>query len=129
MPEVALLGLVSVCEIVDPDPPLAPVIPPVVPATVHVNVDGVDAVRAIEVVAPLHIECVGAVVTTGVGKTVIIILKGDPAQFPAVEVGVTIYSTVPEFTVLGLVSVWLRIVPVPLLAPVMPPEMVPIVHA
>jgi hypothetical protein len=39
------------------------------------------------------------------------------------------YSTLPAVELLGLLSVWLSIVPVPALAPVMLPVMVPIVHA
>jgi hypothetical protein len=46
-----------------------------------------------------------------------------------VDVGVTIYSTLPGFALLGLVNVWLIVVPDPALAPVIPPLIVPIVHA
>ncbi len=44
------------------------------------------------------------------------------------DVGVTIYCTVPVVLLLGLVSVWLMVLPDPALAPVMPPVIVPTVH-
>ncbi len=46
---------------------------------------------------------VEAFVTKGVGCTVTVMVNGGPMQ-PAVEVGVTIYWTVPEVELLGLVS-------------------------
>ena len=46
-----------------------------------------------------------------------------------VVVGVTTYSTVPAALLLGLVSVWLMVPPLPALAPVIPPVTVPIVQA
>jgi hypothetical protein len=46
-----------------------------------------------------------------------------------VDVGVTIYSTVPAVALLGLLSAWLMVVPDPALAPVIPPVIFPIVHA
>jgi hypothetical protein len=46
-----------------------------------------------------------------------------------VAVGVTRYSTVPLAEVLGLVRIWLIVSPEPLVAPVMLPFIVPIVHA
>ena len=45
-----------------------------------------------------------------------------------VDVGVTIYSTVPAVVLLGLPSTWLMVVPVPADAPVIPPVIVPIVQ-
>ena len=67
VPAVLLLGLVSVWLIVDPDPALAPVIPPVMLPIVHVNVLGTLAVKPMFGPVPLHVEAVAAVVTTGVG--------------------------------------------------------------
>ena len=48
---------------------------------------------------------------------------------PAVDVGVTRYSTVPGVALLGLFSVCAMVLPLPALAPVMPPVIVPIVQA
>jgi hypothetical protein len=47
------------------------------------------AVRLILGPVPLQVLAVLAVVTAGVGFTVTVIVKGLPAQEPAVEVGVT----------------------------------------
>jgi hypothetical protein len=47
---------------------------------------------------------------------------------PVVDVGVTIYSTVPADELPGLVSVWLMVVPDPAVAPEMLPVTAPIVH-
>ena len=44
-------------------------------------------------------------VTAGFGLTVTVIVVAEPAQLPVVDVGVTIYGTVPDALLLGLVSV------------------------
>ena len=90
VPLAALPGLVSTCAMVLPDPALAPVMPPVMAPTVHVNVLGTEAVREIFGLVPLQVVAVPAVVTTGVGYTVTVILYGAPTQEPVTEVGVTI---------------------------------------
>ncbi len=59
--------------IVDPDPLLAPVIPPVIVPIVQANELGVEAVNEILGPVPLHIVAVFAVVTEGVGFTVTVI--------------------------------------------------------
>jgi len=46
-----------------------------------------------------------AVVTTGFGFTVTVMVKGVPGHEFTVEVGVTTYCTVPAVVLLGLVSV------------------------
>jgi hypothetical protein len=69
-----LLGLFNVCEIVDPIPPVAPVILPVIVPTVHVNVLAALAVNAMFVAVPLQIVAVFAVVTTGLGLTVTVMV-------------------------------------------------------
>jgi hypothetical protein len=74
VPAVALEGLVSVCAIVEPLPPLAPVTPPVTVPIVQLNVLAALAVNAIFVEVALHIVAVLAVVTTGVGLTVTVII-------------------------------------------------------
>lgn len=67
-----------------------------------------------------------ALVNIGIGLTVIVIVKGKPKHEPVVEVGVTIYSTVPDVVLLGLLSTWLIIGPVSSAIPVIPPVTFPI---
>ena len=64
-----------------------------------------EAVRLILAFAPLQIVLVPAVVTIGAGLTVTVILVTVPRHEPLIEVGVTIYSTVPEVAALGLVRI------------------------
>jgi hypothetical protein len=59
---------------VDPLPADEPVMPPVIVPTVHVNVLAALAVSAIFVAVALQIVAVLAVVTTGVGLTVTVIV-------------------------------------------------------
>lgn len=73
--------------------------------TVHANELGVDAVNEIAVAEPLQLDAVLAVVTTGFGFTVTVIVYAVPAQLPVVAVGVTMYSTVPAAELLGFVNV------------------------
>jgi hypothetical protein len=125
-----LEGLVKVCAIVEPLPPLAPVTPPVTVPIVQLNVLAALAVNAIFVEVALHIVAVLAVVTTGVGLTVTVIVYGVPGHAGvAVDVGVTMYCTVPAVALEGLVSTSLIVFPDPADAPVMPPVIVPIVQA
>jgi hypothetical protein len=129
VPLAVLLGLVSVWAIVDPLPLDAPVIAPVIVPTVHVNVLAAVAVNAIFVAVALQIVAVLAVVTTGVGLTVTVIVYAEPGQAGvAVDVGVTIYWTVPVVALEGLVRVWAIVNPLPALAPVILPVIVPTVH-
>jgi hypothetical protein len=71
---------------------------------------------------------VATLVTTGRGFTFTVIVKFEPAQEPVVDVGVTIYSTLPAVVLLGLLSTWLMDVPDPAEAPVIPPVIAPTVH-
>ena len=65
---------------------------PVIVPTVHVNVDAALAVKEMFVAVALHIVAVFAVVTTGVGFTVTVIVYCGPGQVvDAVDVGVTRY--------------------------------------
>src|SRR6266496_1588233 len=128
VPAVELLGFVNVWLIVVPEPALAPVIPPVMVPMVQPNVLAALAVKLILVEVPLQMVFVAAVVTVGVGFTVTVMVKGLPVHEPVVEVGVTMYCTVPAVELLGLVNVWLIVVPEPALAPVIPPVMVPMVQ-
>jgi hypothetical protein len=89
---------------------------------------GTDAVNPIFVVPPLQILAVFAVVTIGFGLTVTVMVYGFPGHEPVLEVGVTKYGTLPTVVLLGLVRVWLIVLPDPELAPVIPPVMVPIVQ-
>jgi hypothetical protein len=79
--------------------------PPVIVPIVHVNVLGALAVKLILGPVPLQVVAVLAVVIIGFGFTVTVIVKGIPGQEPDVEVGVTIYCTVPAVMLPGLVSV------------------------
>ena len=79
--------------------------PPVIVPIVHVNVLGALAVKLILGPVPLQVVAVLAVVTTGFGFTVTVMVKGVPGHELTVEVGVTIYCTVPAVVLLGLVSV------------------------
>jgi hypothetical protein len=129
VPAVELEGLLSVWLIVVPDPAVAPEILPVTVPIVHANVLGALAVSAMFGLVPLQIAFVAAFVTAGVGLTVTVMLYGAPAQVPVVDVGVIMYCTVPGTALLGFVNVWLIEGPEPAVAPVIPPLMVPIVHA
>jgi hypothetical protein len=74
VPVALLLGLFKVWAIDAPDPALAPVMLPVIVPTVQVKVLGAEAVNAIFVAVALQITAVFAVVTTGVGFTVTVIV-------------------------------------------------------
>ena len=91
MPAVALPGLVNAWLIVKPDPALAPVMLPVIVPMVHAKLLGKLAAREILGLVPLQIIAVAPLVTAGTGLTVTVIVKGEPAHKPSVEVGVTIY--------------------------------------
>lgn len=129
VPAVALLGLVNVWLMVLPEAALAPVIPPVTIPMVQAKLLGALAVKEILGPVPLHVLAVDALVTSGIGFTVTVMVYDEPTHEPVVEVGVTMYSTVPALALLGLVNISLIIVPDVALAPVMPPVIVPMVHA
>jgi hypothetical protein len=106
VPAVLLLGLDSVCAMLEPEPAMAPVMPPVTVPMVQLNVLGAVAASAMLVAELLQIVVAAAVVTTGLGFTVTVMVYGAPGQVvAAVETGVTIYSTVPATALPGLVSV------------------------
>ena len=84
---------------------LAPVIPPVIDPIVQEKLLGAEAVKTIFELAPLHVLVVTGLVTTGIGFTVTVIVKGVPEHDPVVDVGVTMYSTVPAIELSGLVSI------------------------
>jgi hypothetical protein len=128
VPDMVLLGLVRIWFIVPPEPAPAPVILAAIVPIVHVKLLAALDVKVIAGPEPLQVTAVAPFVTAGVGFTVTVIVKADPVHDPTVEVGVTIYSTVPATELLGLVSTWLIAPPEPALAPVIPPEIVPIVH-
>ena len=91
--------------IVEPEPALAPVIPPVMTPIVHVKVLGTLAVKLIFGPVPLQVLAVAAVVTTGEGLTVTVMIYAFPEHDPVVETGVTIYCIVPAVVLLELVNV------------------------
>ena len=72
--------------IVLPEPALAPVMPPLIVPTVHVNVLGTEAVSAILGLVPLHALTFALLVTTGVGFTVTVKVNVLPTQPAAVGV-------------------------------------------
>src|SRR5687768_1414535 len=76
----------------------------------------------------LQIVSLPVFVTTGLGFTVTVMVYGALPQTPVVDVGVTMYSTLPALTLLGLDNTWLIVFPVPGAAPVILPVMVPMVH-
>jgi hypothetical protein len=104
-----------------PEPADAPVIPPVMVPTVHVNVLAVLAVSGRFVFVPLQTDAELGVVTTGVGFTVTVILVAAPTHEPTVAVGVTRYTTVPAVELLGSDKVWAIVLPEPALEPNIPP--------
>ena len=78
--------------IVLPVPGVAPVMPPVTVPMVQLNVLGEVAAREMLGLVPEQMAAVFAVVTTGVGLTVTVMLYVAPAQEGvAVDVGVTMY--------------------------------------
>ena len=61
------------------------------------------AVKAILGLVPLHVVAVVLLVIDGAGFMVTVIVVGFPTQLPVVEVGVTIYCTLP-FVIFGLLN-------------------------
>ena len=61
------------------------------------------AVKAILGLVPLHVVAVVLLVIDGAGFIVTVIVVGFPTQLPVVEVGVTIYCTLP-FVIFGLLN-------------------------
>ena len=72
---------------------------------VHAKLLGVLEVNAILGLVPLHVVAAALLVTVGIGLTVIVIVVGFPTQLPVVEVGVTIYCTLPELALLGFARI------------------------
>jgi len=89
---------------------------------------GVFDVKVIFGDVPLQMVAALGVVTVGFGLTVTVMVRGVPTHEPAIDVGVTIYCTVPSALLLGLVNTWLIVEPELALAPVMPPGFAPITH-
>jgi hypothetical protein len=113
------------------DPPefaLAPVIPPVIAPMVQVYVLASLAVKTRLGEVPLQTLVVAVFVTAGPCTTVTVMVLVAPRQEPAVDVGVTIYCTVPSAVLLGFVNVWFIAAPELALAPVIAPVIVPIVQ-
>ena len=88
----------------DPEPALAPVIPPEMAPRVQAKLLAILDVREIFGLDPLQIVAVLDVVTMGIGSTATVMAKGAPTQDPVVAVGVTLYWTDPGLILLGLVS-------------------------
>jgi hypothetical protein len=97
---------------------------------VHANVLAALEVKPILVAVALQIlDAFTALVTAGVGLTVTVKLVALPTQLPTVEVGITLYTILPAVVFNGLVKIWLIVAPLLALAPVIPPVLVPKVHA
>lgn len=128
VPLLVVDGFVSTCEITEPDPALAPVIPPVIVPTVQLKLLAAVALSVIFVLPLLQIKADEGLVTAGVGFTVTVMVYGDPTQEPAVEVGITVYSTVPAVVLLGFDRVCAMVDPFPALAPLMLPVIAPMVQ-
>ena len=86
-------------------------------------------IKVMLVLVPLQMLSVFLVVIVGIGLTVKVIIDDEPTQEPTVEVGITIYSTVPADELLGLFSVWTIVFPEPRIGVVILPVIFPIVHA
>ena len=71
---------------------------------VQAKVLGAEAVSAMFGPVQLQVFAVAALVTAGVGLTVTVMVKADPAHKPVTDVGVTKYCTVPAVALLGFVS-------------------------
>jgi hypothetical protein len=113
-----------------PDPADAPVMPPLIDPIVHEKFAGVVDVSAMFGLVALQMVAVAAFVTTGLGFTVTVMVNGaGGVQLPVTDVGVTMYCTEPAVALEGLVNTWLMVLPDPAVAPVIPPVIVPIVHA
>ena len=87
-----------------PELALAPVMPPVMVPMVQAKLEGDEAVNAMFGPVPLQVLAVAALVTTGFGFMVTVIVNAAPAHEPVVEVGVTKYCTLPAVALLGLLS-------------------------
>jgi len=112
----------------DPDPEVAPVMPPVIAPKVQEKVEGIFDVRLKFVDVPVQIVSALLLVTKGFGCTVTVIVKGLPGQDPAIDVGVTMYSTVPSDELDGFERTWLIVAPDDADAPVIPSVIFPIVQ-
>lgn len=90
---------------VPPEPALAPVILPVIVPMVQAKLLGVLDVSVMFGLVPLQVLGVVELVIAGVGYTVTVIVNAGPAHEVLVAVGVTIYCTLPDAELLGLVNV------------------------
>ena len=54
---------------------------------------------------PLHVVAVAVLVTNGIGFTVTVMVDEFPTHPPEIEVGVTIYWTLPADELLGLLKI------------------------
>ncbi len=113
---------------------LVPVLAPLmVPASVELHeyvVPPTVLLSAMLVALPLHnVVLDGVKVRDGTGFTVTVMEGLEPTHEPLVDVGTTTYGTVPDAELLGLVSVWLMLLPLLAEAPVMLPVIEPSVQA
>jgi hypothetical protein len=91
-PAVELPGLVNTWLIEFPDAAEAPVIPPLIAPMVHEKFAGVVDTSEIFGLVALQIVAVAALVITGLGLTVTVIVYGvGGSQLPVTDVGVIMY--------------------------------------
>jgi len=119
LPGAEVLGFVKTSLIVEPELAVAPVMAPVLVPKVQAKLLAAPAVKLILALSPLQIVFVVAVVTAGFGFTVTVIGKA------ALQVAVTLYTTLPAVVLLELDSVCAIVEPLLALCPVIPPVTVP----
>lgn len=85
-------GLVRIWSIVEPDPALAPVMPPVTVPMVQLKSEAIFEVRLMPVPVPEQIVRLEALVTVGTGFTVRVKLNGVPVH--PLAAGVTVIVAV-----------------------------------
>ena len=88
-----------------PEPELAPLILPDMLPMVQEKLLATLEVNVIFGLTPLHVGAVAVLVTNGIGFTVTVMVDEFPTHPPEIEVGVTIYCTLPADVLLGLLNI------------------------
>ena len=99
MPLMMVLLIVAVDCVVK----LSPVVL-ILSVAIHVYVEPMLLVKGIVTVFPVHIVALLALVITGVGLTVTVIVCAVPTQLPPVDVGVTVYITLCTLDVVFVIA-------------------------
>ena len=87
--DIVCTGIVPVPLAVNPDTPVVAVAVQVKVAPITLDV----RVTSVVLVPEQTVWVIGVLLTVGAGSTVIVTVCGVPAQLPAVDVGVTVYTT------------------------------------